>query len=354
MDHKIILVIFPHLGMGGVEKSLEFVANAYAEAGNSVHVLSLDETSEMHVRLDAGISIESLPLPKGTWNRVIFLRRLRKTIKRYAPDVILVFRTDLTRIVAMAARKLGLIIISSERGNPERYSAAQKKKYEKALSRCSKIVFQTEHARAFFSREIREKGVIIPNPCITRSEPKTFDTGRIKVILSCGRLSAEKNFAGLFRAFTLISGKIPTYELHVYGAGPEKEKLELLIRELKNERIKIYPTVGDVFAKEGDASLFVLNSFNEGMPNALMEAMAVGIPCISSDCPGGVTEYLADGGKRICLVPRGDDGKLAEAMLDLIQNPEKAQLLAKNAVEIKEILSPEIIKKKWIDLLKEV
>ena len=354
MGNRKILVIFPHLGMGGVEKSLEFVSNLYYEAGNKVYVLSFSKTAKKHVKLAAGITVEYLQLPQNILGRIAFVALLRSAIKRISPDVIIAFRTDITRIVTLATWNLDIGIISSERGNPERYTAKQKEKYENALSKCTKIVFQTEFAKSHFNESIRKKGVVIPNPCIVKSDTQLQNAKREKVILSCGRLSKEKNFAGLIRAFSLISDIIPEYELHIYGDGPEKENLDCLIKDLGNTRIKILSTVDNVFAYGGNASLFVLNSLAEGMPNALIEAMVTGIPCISTDCPGGVVEFLADDGRRVRLVPRSDDEKLAEAIEEVIENPDQAQKMAKCAMEIKETLSPERIKKMWLKLLEEL
>ena len=353
MGNKRILVVFPHLGMGGVERSLAFVSNIYSRIGNSVFALSLSKTTDKLVQLDDNIHIEYIHLPNNLFRRFFFMIKLRQMIMNLKPDVIVVFRTDITRIIIMATLGVKVDIISSERGNPERYTQKLMSKYEKYLLKCKKVVFQTEYAKNFFCDEIQKKSVVIPNPCINKKECNSNKICK-KVVLSCGRLSKEKNFDGLIRAFYKISKRIPEYELHIYGDGPEKEILNNIIDNLGTKKIKILPTVDDVFSIEDNASLFVLNSSSEGMPNALIEAMSVGIPCISTECSGGIIEHLADCGRRVFLVPCNNENILADAILQLIHDEPKRKKLSEAAKEIRIILSEERIRNMWINLLESL
>ena len=121
-----------------------------------------------------------------------------------------------------------------------------------------------------------------------------------------------------------------------------------------NNQVLFAGNVNDFTQQNDDASIFVLNTLSEGMPNALIEAMVAGYACICTDCPIGAPRWLSDNGRRVKLVPVKDDIALSNAILEIATNREMADNLAKNALEIKELLSPERISKMWLNLISEV
>lgn len=349
-----ILVVFPHFGFGGVEKVLEFVANTVVDYGYETYALSMDEEhGKPYVRFDNRIKKKHIPLPRGVIRKICYLLKLRSYIHELKPDAIIVFRPDIVRILVISTFMMRIPIISSERGNPLAHTKAQKRKYENALEKCEKVVFQTDFAKNCYSLKVRERAVVIPNPC-TIMNIVNYDWNKAeKVIVSCGRLSIEKNFIGLIKAFIICADRIPEYKLRIYGDGPEKSKLEAIIKESGNERISIEAATENVFEIERNARLFVLNSFTEGMPNVLIEAMSYGIPCISTRCLGGGVEFLSDNNRRVRLVPVDDSNALADEIVFVLNNDGVAKNLSKNAMEIRHQLNPETIKGKWLRLLEE-
>ncbi len=153
----------------------------------------------------------------------------------------------------------------------------------------------------------------------------------------------------------MVHKKIPDRKLILYGDGEEQADLERLADELGiGSQLVFAGNVNDFTTQADDASIFVLNTLSEGMPNALIEAMITGYACICTDCPIGAPRWLSDGGRRVKLVPVGDDKSLGEALLEIATNEGKAKLLAENALEINDILSPERIGGLWLKLIKEV
>jgi Glycosyltransferase len=124
--------------------------------------------------------------------------------------------------------------------------------------------------------------------------------------------------------------------------------MEKLIKELNLEGRVFLPGFNkDINNTIQHASLFVLSSDFEGMPNALIESMAMGIPCVATDCDGGSARYLIDDGKNGFLVPKGDVDALSEKMLMLLSNESLAMTMGREAAKIRMMLSPEVIYNKW-------
>lgn len=358
---KKILCLFPRFGIGGIPKALCFVANVCHEAGYEVicTAMSMEEES---------ISLHG-EIPKyyveyrqqgSVWNRLKgklqFFWRLRNHFKEIQPDLILVFGADNTRIALMASAGMGCKIIGSERGNPERYTPKQKKKYAKAFQRLDAVVFQTEMAKGMYAPEVQRRGVIIPNPAAPRHKDVTVFSGeRDHTIVTCSRLSKEKNLQGVIRAFAKMVEQHPEYQLRIYGDGPQQKELEQLSVSLGIEkRVFFFGNQADVFELERACGMYVLNSLEEGMPNALIEAMLAGIPSIATDCPSGGVQFLSDGGRRVRLVPVHDDDNLTTAMLELAEDKVLSEQLVERSKELTTILKPETIGKKWLDLIETI
>lgn len=152
----------------------------------------------------------------------------------------------------------------------------------------------------------------------------------------------------MINAFAKIAGQFPEYILEIYGDGDLKEILQEQIEELGlHKRIELKGTTSHILEKVYTASLFVLTSDYEGMPNALMEAMAIGVPCISTDCKPGGARDLIKNGENGWIVPRNDIEVLAERMTSVLSCPEQSDRMAKNALEIRRTHSSKKIFDRW-------
>ena len=206
-------------------------------------------------------------------------------------------------------------------------------------TRCVGVSQGVSDDLAVTARAPRHKITTIYNPVVTQalhaktaeppSHPWLIDY-RTPVILAAGRLTEQKDFPTLIRAFARLIRQRPT-RLIILGEGPLRQELEGLAQDLGiDDRVSFPGWVDNPFALMSRASLFVLSSIYEGLPTVLVEAMACGCPCVSTDCPSGPAEILEDG-RYGPLVPVGDEAALAEAMERGLDEPPDRSLLQQRA-----------------------
>lgn len=359
---KHILFIFRNMGTGGAQKIEAFVANTLINNGYKVTVLNMAK-ERCSVAIDKEIPVYNLFFDnveneknsiKRAAKKIAYLIQLRKAIKKIKPDLICVFLSDIVRLTVLAMWGTKIPIIGSERGDPYQFSPKKLKQYNWAYNQCDGVAFQLKKAEKAYSLKRNIKKVIIENPCIPREESFPERTGNEHIILTAGRLAKQKRFDVLIDAFSIVYKTHPEYKMFIYGDGPLKDELKQQIRKRKLEQsVVLVGNVKDVFREATSAEFFVLSSDFEGIPNVLMEAMAIGFPCISTDCSPGGAEMLLQGGKRGIIVPREDSIKMAEAMIRYIEHPELQKKYSQRAKEIIEEYSPERIQEKWLDFFKD-
>ena len=180
-----------------------------------------------------------------------------------------------------------------------------------------------------------DKMEVIPNPVITHNMIRMsgehvshpwFQEHEFPVIIGVGRLTRQKDFPILIRAFAEVN-KVLSSRLVILGDGKDRASLLSLADNLGiSENIYMPGFVTNPYAYMSKADLFVLSSAWEGSPNVLTEALALGTPVVSTDCPSGPREILA-GGKYGGLAPVGDVASLSKAMLRILKNPPDKELL---------------------------
>ena len=194
------------------------------------------------------------------------------------------------------------------------------------------MVFQSEGARDFFTLNKNQKAIVIHNSVTVPQNLYPIAEERDNRIVTVGRLHPQKNPHLLIDAFAKIASNYPDIRLDFYGDGEMHNELQTKIDSLRlSDRIGLHPSRKDIFDCIRTARIFVLPSDYEGMPNALMEAMSLGIPCISADCRPGGARTLIEEGKNGFIVPVRDVNALAEKMSFLLDNPDVAERVAKEA-----------------------
>ena len=268
----------------------------------------------------------------------VFFSRFRL---RERPDVTLSFlhNADLLNLLALGG---GGKRIMSERNNPSHKDKAYFREARFMFRFADKVVFQSETVRNMYPAAIRRKGVIIPNPVSVSC--KTVESR--KKIVTCGRIHPQKNHRLLIRAFSAFVTDHPGYTLYIYGEGESLKETEEVIASLYlNDKVFIEGFKKDVHSYISDAEMFVLSSDYEGMPNALIEAMMMGIPCITTAFEGS-NEFF--GGAEACLMtPIGDEAALAKAMGEVAENEELRHKLASNGEALAQKYSVEYIASLW-------
>ena len=164
----------------------------------------------------------------------------------------------------------------------------------------------------------------------------------------------QKNQKLLINAFSELAKKIPDYTLVIYGEGSLRKELEKFIESkgLK-DRIFLPGAKNNIQEYIKDASLFVLSSDYEGIPNALIEAMAIGLPCVSTDCsPGGARELITNGENGVIVECRNSN-ELATAMARLLTDRESAKKMGTNAKKIYTRVDKNLVCNRWLDLIRD-
>jgi GalNAc-alpha-(1->4)-GalNAc-alpha-(1->3)-diNAcBac-PP-undecaprenol alpha-1,4-N-acetyl-D-galactosaminyltransferase len=190
------------------------------------------------------------------------------------------------------------------------------------------LIVQTERAKDILSKKYKVKKItVIPNPV----ESTTFDRAiKKKQIISVGRLSSEKGHQVLLKAFAHLQDK--EWTLHLVGDGKERESLEILSKELQiDDRVVFHGKMHSFVNLLLESQIFVLPSFYEGFPNALLEAMSVGLCCVASDCISGPSDIIANGSNGLLFEP-GNDIQLAELLNELIADKHLINKLSNEAM----------------------
>ncbi len=218
-------------------------------------------------------------------------------------------------------------------------------------AKADKIVFQTEDARVSYRKVISKKGVVIPNP-IRKNIPYRDKKMTCNEIIAVGRLNQQKNYDLLLYAFKSIHEEYPDYKLRIFGQGVEEEHLKNLGQKLKIQDYILfegYKEELNELMKYSD--IFVMTSKYEGMPNALIEAMAMGFPVISSDCPSGGPKALIKDHENGILFKNNNLEQLILSMKEVLGSTQLKEKLSKNAVKIRDELNAEKIICMWEKLI---
>lgn len=284
---------------------------------------------------------------------------LKEILKKSPDATVVTFLQPSIPMVLLAGRKTKNRIVISERNDPKRlmkhrYGYKFIKKY---YQRADAVIFQTEDAKNTYPENIASKGTVIFNP-IKENLPERYMGERNKNITTFCRISYQKNLPLLVEAFSNIHKEYEDYRLRIIGNTQNEDdekalkEIKVLIEELKiADFVDFEPFSLNVHKEIIEDAVYVNSSDYEGMSNAMLEAMAIGMPVVCTDCPiGGAKAVIKDGENGI-LVPVGDSEALAEAIKKVISEVELSEKLSKNAVKIKDELSLENIAKKWMELL---
>ncbi|MDE6019661.1 MAG: glycosyltransferase family 4 protein [Ruminococcus sp.] len=351
---KIAFPVYLH-GFGGAERQVINLANQMVERGHEVHMILLSDNKINYklsekVELHSLLNVESRSRIKSIYNR---RKELIKVLHKLSCDVVVNFNFQSAYFLSVKKNKSIGKIIYSERADPgdKEYGGIMGLVRRYVLHKIDGYVFQSDGAREYFKDNyIRENSIVIPNACFLKKEDlsKEVSGSRTKRIVTVGRLSLQKNQRLLIESFAKIADRYSEYDLEIYGDGDLRKDLELFVKKLKiQSRVKFKGTTSSVLSQIKDASLFVLSSDYEGIPNVLIEAMALGLPCISTDCRPGGARTLITHNKDGLITPVNDVDALAKAMDYILANPNKAEEMAAKASEITERLSPKVIYDKW-------
>jgi len=346
MSRKILFIV-NRLGGGGAERVLVTLANNFV-VNNEVSICSF--LPGKGYTISEKVKLISFSGNEGKLERVHKLRRL---IKKEKPSVVIAFEYFVNMQTCLALLGCNQKLIVSERNDPKINGGRRGQKELRNLLyiRADRLVSQTLEAKEYFPNYIQRKATVIQNP-LKEGLPEVFLKKREKYIVNFCRLEKQKNLPLLIDAFGDFSKKYPEFILKIYGNGSEKETLvEYIINKRLENRIFIYPEITNIHEAIIDASMFVSSSDYEGLSNSMVEAMAIGLPTICTDCPCGGARSIINDKINGLLVPVKNKQRLCSAMSEIASNDLLEYKLSNNALLIKGKLSVDKIVGQWEKIL---
>lgn len=355
-NRRNILFIIPSLSGGGAERVTVNLANSlcgkynvsiayYIESETGYPTdqrVNLIHFSGNHVKICGRIDLYNrLRRLKYGIRDALYIRQLKRNLETDVCVSMLDYPNMLNALSGSCRT------VMSERNDPEKKGSNYRRSENFCFRRADAVVFQTEKVKRMFSADIQQKGTVILNP--VDISVKASGQG-VRKIVTAGRLNRQKNHALILCAFAEFHKNHPEHELFIYGEGPEKGNLiDLAKKHEIEERVHFEGYCTDIHERIKDAEFFVLSSDFEGLPNALMEAMAMGLPCISTACTGA--EELITDGKNGILIPVGDEERLRRAMEKMSGSEELRKTISMNAVSFSASFTSEKVAEKWEKVL---
>ncbi len=356
---KKILCYIDSMQMGGAQRVMTNLTKHFVDS--KVNVLLVNDIVPVEgipeyeidkrvrrIYLDQG-STEARGLRKNL-NRIATLHSI---VKNEKPDVILSFigPPNIRMLIATVGLRTRKIV--SVRNDPYReYGVGRIKVIANIIFNLADgCVFQTNDAAKYFSNKLQKKSTVIYNP-VNEVFYNTEHHSDEKTVIMVGRLNHQKNYSMAIKAFSLIANRYPELVMDIYGEGELRNNLQEQIDETGlKERVFLKGRTNSVAEKLSSAMIFVLTSDYEGMPNALMEAMAIGVPCISTDCPCGGPRMIINDGQSGFLVDCNNEVQLADRIETIISDSTIRESISRKAKDAARFFSPENVYKKWDDFL---
>lgn len=348
---KLLLITAEMCG-GGTERVIAVLANYMVQHGHDVTIL-MTAGEQIVYELDAAVKIISIGGRTGgsVWKRLNRIKKIRECYKVDRERIVVSFGTETNLFSLLAGVFLPNKIIVSERNDPNKCGYPQIRNVLYRLA--DGFVFQTKEAAECFADNIVKKCQVIPNP-VKDNLPEPFVGERKKEIVAVGRLELQKNHRLLLQAFADFHRNHTDYKLVLFGKGELQEELQKLAEQENIQDAVLFAGFAkDVAERIRDAAAYVLSSDYEGISNSLMEAMAIGMPVISTDCPIGGSALLIQNEVNGILVPIGDRAALAAMMARMVDNKEEAAKMAKQASKVREQYSAEKICDKWVEYIQK-
>ena len=339
---------------GGAERVISILANELINRGHEVAILKYFNSINYY-KTDERIKIYSLEKKNGTRSKIKNIVFLHKHLKDF-DGVFVSFLApfNILALIANIGNKTPLIV--ADRNDPARLPGNKYLRMLRDYLYCfaDKVVVQTMKNKAYFSKKVQKKTEVIYNPLIlSGKEGKALNTKKNKEIINIGRLEPQKNQDMLIDVFSKFHQSHPEYKLVIYGEGSYRKELENKINELNLiDYVSLPGNVKDIFDRLCECEFFVLSSNYEGMPNALIEAMGLGVPVVSTRV-SGATDLIEDGVNGL-LIDLNDKEELLKTMEKLALDEKMRKSIAEESSKIVDLLNSDRICDRWEKIIKDV
>lgn len=349
-----IMMVITGMQSGGAERVMATLCNELSQRHNVRLAVMKEAKSDYELSQNVEVASGNIQ-GKNLFKCVSFTSA---QMKEYKPDIVLSFMTK-SNIIAVLARLVSGIkapVVIAERANPFYAQKIFKLMRKFLYPLANGFVFQTKQAQDYYKPILKNmSNIILKNPLNPDFKVEPYQGKRQKKIVTAGRLSVEKNQSLLIEAFSKIADKYPEYTVEIYGDGPLRGELESFIKDKKLEnRVFLMGRRDNIQKYTASAEIFVLPSNSEGMPNALLEGMALGLACISTDCPIGGPAMVINSYENGILVPMNDADKMAQAIEYFVNNKEKAQSMGEKAKNVINEYDAKTVCRQWEEYLVSV
>ena len=345
-----IIVVVCALSGGGTERAITNLLTQWNKDGIAICIVQLEpaDPDNMYPIPDS-VEVINIPNKKGLLlnKRIYWAHELAKIMHKKPHAAVVAFMYRAMLAVTMASFSCNNLIVFSERMDPSRitfYSMMSKRLFRFA----DKCIFQTKEAMSYFPKYIQNKGVVIPN-AIAPGLPERYVGQKEKTIIAACRLEPQKNVKMMIKACASVFADYPNYKLIIYGEGSKRSTLEKLIKDLGMENNIFLPGYCNrIHDKMKSCCCYLSSSNYEGISNSMLEAMALGIPSIVTDCPIGGARLVIKNNVNGILVRVGDIDAMRTAIVKVISDSTFAQNLSDMAYQIRKQYPLDKIAKQWI------
>ena len=349
---------------GGAQRVLVNIANCFARDGYKVHIICFVEKNSRSIyNIDSRIIVHNFPREYSKDDRVRAdcTRLLTAVVREIAPDVLIPFLMPVTAYAFKAAKKLGVKIIVSERNDPVTTpnDPFWRKQRDYVFANADACVFQTQAALNYFAKNKLAKYAIIRNPIdLTGVRDDIVSAkNRTRRVICVGKYESQKNLYFLLDIFAEFVKSHPNYRLEVYGNDYHGNRWGLQQRATSmglKDKVLLHTAQSDILNVIYDARMFVLPSKYEGMPNALIESVCIGVPSIASDCPAYGGRMVVESGKNGFLLKVDDKQSFVDKMCLLADDDELADRISVEGRKVREMFDLKEVYGKWLSLVSEV
>lgn len=364
---KIVFVIHS-LNAGGAERVASMLANYWSGIGHQVSIITQTDVnndfyylSDVVVRKSINMDEESKSIVDAIYKNTKRLVLLRKILRRENPDIVIAMMTNSIVYAVIAGIGQAYPIIGSERNHPSSLPISRVWKILRRMTypRLAGMVAQTSKIAEWLKKhapnpEIRviANPVKLPIPNINPIvEPRSIISNDKRILLAVGRLASQKAFDRLISAFSEIESRHLDWVLVIVGSGTLKVELEQLIDKYGlSHKVYLVGSVGNIGDWYSHADAYVMSSEFEGFPNTLLEAMAHGLPCISTDCDTGPSD-LIDHGVNGLLVDNRSKDSLVAGLNKILDDKELRNRIGLAARDVNNLYSLESISSQWFGII---